>query len=532
MVDGRRAEWRVALAAALLAFAAAPGAAGQDAARLTTPFPPVVEGALGVEAAEGLFAVGFREGGVAPVILLEAESLALTIVRVEIRAVETPLGAVALAPAYRNESWAMPGPARLALSGPSPSFLASPAEGGAALRVDAGVVPRLALRTTSEATALAYGPAMDVAYFHARDAAEGALALAASERPLRFAADGALDLFAADGALFVEWPGGAREWALAEEVGRAGAPAGERVDRYSFARIIAQGARLAIDAPAGADARAFLVAPRASIDGAAEFRDAKGAISDGGSLVEATGARVRLEGVLTLAFLPREDARGLPLLALAVERRYHATGAFEAVRLGAQSLRDEPAAALAGVTLAGVVLASLLRGVRGALGHALAGLYTRIAREDAADSVERQRLLAAIRERPGAHLRGLQRALGFGWGKFSYHVSVLQRAGLVRLERRGRHVHVTPAGIAAGADRFLELRGAAARVLDALRAAESAATQRELAERAGLSRALVSHHLRALAADGLVVEVGGWPKRYARPAALARVDAERAVASE
>lgn len=532
MVDGGLSGWRVAFAATLLALAAAPGAAAQDAARLTTPFPPVVEGALTVEAASGLLAVGFREGSEPPVIRLEAASLSLTIVRVEIRAVETPLGAVALAPAYRNESWTLPGPVRLVLGGDSPSFLASPAPDGATLRVDAGVVPRLPLETTSEAIALAYGPSMDVAYFHARETPEGALALAASERPLRMTAIGALDAFAANGALAIEWPGGAREWALAEHVGRAAAPAGERVDRYSFARIAARDARLAIDAPAGADASAFLAQPRARIDGAVEFRDAEGAISDGGSLVEATGARVRLEGVLTLAFLPTEHARGLPVLALAVERRYHATGAFEAVRLGAQSLRDEPAAALAGVTLAGVVLASLLRAVRGAFGHALGALYSRIAREDAADSAERQRLLAAIRERPGAHLRGLQRALGFGWGKFSYHVSVLQRAGLVRLERRGRHVHVTPAGIAAGAERFLELRGAAARVLDALAASAAAATQRELAERAGLSRALVSHHLRALAADGLVVEVGGWPKRYARPAALARVDAERAVASE
>jgi DNA-binding transcriptional ArsR family regulator len=92
---------------------------------------------------------------------------------------------------------------------------------------------------------------------------------------------------------------------------------------------------------------------------------------------------------------------------------------------------------------------------------------------------------------------------------------VLRRANVLRLERRGHRVHVVPADARPTGASISGAHGSAGSLYARLPPA-GGATQRELASALGLSRQLVSHHLRALTRMGLAREVGGFPKRYVR----------------
>jgi predicted transcriptional regulator len=53
-------------------------------------------------------------------------------------------------------------------------------------------------------------------------------------------------------------------------------------------------------------------------------------------------------------------------------------------------------------------------------------------------------VLAAVREAPGLHKTRLAQRLSISRGAASWHLATLERAGLVRLERRASGVHVFP----------------------------------------------------------------------------------------
>lgn len=123
-------------------------------------------------------------------------------------------------------------------------------------------------------------------------------------------------------------------------------------------------------------------------------------------------------------------------------------------------------------------------------------------------------LLRLVRAHPGIHLRELQRQMACGWGTLTYHLDVLLRQGEVAIGRNGRHVLVwVPGAEPPPLPERLHARGAAAKIY-ALVGSRSEVLQRDVQEALGLSRQLVAHHLRALVADGLIVIVGGHPKRY------------------
>lgn len=514
----------LAIAALVPLLVAAPLAAGAEgAARLATSSPPVVDGVLSAEARVGFLAAGLGSGPPAQISLrLAAERVTVIVSHAEYRVTDTPLGEVARAPRYWNESYVLTR-ARIEAGAGEPGLRVAvvPASAASVVGVNVGEVDAAPLPTTRGAEVHYRHSSDDPSFFRAATG-DGTLLLGASGVPgARFAgtAEGDLDVFLARGNVRVEGAEGARAWRLAETRERSpvlGSPAGEWVDRYSFATLRVEGATLALDADASEDAVAALVHPTAHVVGEARFRDATGAIRDGDRVLAVSGETVAIEGDLRVRFLPTASGRGVHVLEFEVTRAYDVRGAFDRVRIDALLFRSAPApeeAAVAAVALA--LLASLLRSVRSAIGRALGAFYTRISREDVERSAGRRRLLHAIAAEPGSHLRGLQRATGLGWGTLSYHLTVLQRAGLVRLERRGRRVHVVPTGIRAEAAHFLGARGAASKVYAAL-AANGGLTQREVARATGISVALASHHLRALAAEGLVVQVAGWPKRYAR----------------
>lgn len=73
-----------------------------------------------------------------------------------------------------------------------------------------------------------------------------------------------------------------------------------------------------------------------------------------------------------------------------------------------------------------------------------AGVTPAAARSRAATTGAAGRVLGAVRATPGARKTELARALAIARATLAWHLARLERAGLVRLEARGRDVHVFP----------------------------------------------------------------------------------------
>lgn len=117
----------------------------------------------------------------------------------------------------------------------------------------------------------------------------------------------------------------------------------------------------------------------------------------------------------------------------------------------------------------------------------------------------RARLFEAIESQPGRHLTALGEATDTPRSTVRYHVRVLEREGVVTVDRGDGRTRLFPAATDDGDRRLaaaLQREGAAA-VLRSL-AADGPDTVTGLAERLDRAPSTVSHHLGRLAEDGLV----------------------------
>lgn len=177
-----------------------------------------------------------------------------------------------------------------------------------------------------------------------------------------------------------------------------------------------------------------------------------------------------------------------------------------------------PEAQAAGVALA-VVAAAGAAGAASGLGAlgleklrrlgGLAGLalYTRLARTELLDHGVRDRIYAAIKERPGVTLQELAEAGGVGRTAAAYHLRVLGREGLVASRRDGRvrRFHANGHQLDA-AEKLAALGHPSGRALADVVTAEPGLDQSTLAERLGLSSSLAHWHLKRLEAAGVVAK--------------------------
>jgi hypothetical protein len=237
--------------------------------------------------------------------------------------------------------------------------------------------------------------------------------------------------------------------------------------------------------------------------GALTTTHATGEYADGAGTHAFRDAPITVEGSFSLA---PTQAGGTALLA---PWTYAASGDITAldvdgVAVGEPALPAAAPARVAEATIAGALL--LLAAV---------ALYTRLAPSDLLRHAGRSRLYAEVAREPGIHLREAARRAGLSWSPLRFHVAMLRRAGILRLERHGGHTLLYPASAPAQTPAPV-LHPVAQRILAALPEAGAWIDAPTLQGKVGVSRQLLSYHVERLAAEGHVQRLPGRPTLVAR----------------
>lgn len=135
-------------------------------------------------------------------------------------------------------------------------------------------------------------------------------------------------------------------------------------------------------------------------------------------------------------------------------------------------------------------------------------LYSRLARSEMLDNKLRASVYEYVKTRPGAHPSRIAEDLVIGWGTIVYHLARLEEASLVTT----REAHNRKCYFAVGGDLDNAGRTAVAAmstdkaraIVDTLRAMPGI-SQKDLAEKLGMSQALASWHVKRLIASGVLL---------------------------
>lgn len=179
-----------------------------------------------------------------------------------------------------------------------------------------------------------------------------------------------------------------------------------------------------------------------------------------------------------------------------------------------------PLLAVAAVAAATAALAMRLRreSARYLALAPLAGLYTRLARSKVLDHETRDRIHELVLATPGIRYGELKRVTGLNAGALVHHLRTLERHQLVTSRREGTNRHFYPVGRRVPEPAPAPVTPMQARILDLL--PEGGLTQREIAERVGLTQQGANYHVKTLERAGRVtlrMHEGQWRCYRAAP---------------
>jgi|GEM_PF-2281732 len=189
----------------------------------------------------------------------------------------------------------------------------------------------------------------------------------------------------------------------------------------------------------------------------------------------------------------------------------HADDASVVVPIGGLQPPTIEAAALAsGGLFAAFVAIYLLPALKFAGTRALfVGGYSKLQKDRLLDNKVREQLLDAITHDPGVGATDLARRTDIGWGTVVYHLTVLERNGLVSSLVDGRHRRFFPVGTIDFSRRgqLAVLKNERTKALYLRIAQDPGIIQEALAANVGLTRPAAIWHLQRLEGSGLVGRV-------------------------
>lgn len=212
------------------------------------------------------------------------------------------------------------------------------------------------------------------------------------------------------------------------EPGPLGVPVEQRVNDAVLLRIFDGTVRLLHEGPS-----LTLYANQFDVRGRIDFREASGTLAWEQEPRPVVEEALRLEGELALTArgAPRADSEGTQYAPIHVNGR--------ALAVLPAPLPPDSATPLVVAAVGISVSALALRYVSGLrrAAFALIGLFSMLGKDDALKHQARSQLLDHVRSNPGTTLSAAQQDLSMGWGTIGYHVTVLERLGLLVTKRAG-----------------------------------------------------------------------------------------------
>ncbi len=116
----------------------------------------------------------------------------------------------------------------------------------------------------------------------------------------------------------------------------------------------------------------------------------------------------------------------------------------------------------------------------------------------------RRRIYETVKKNPGIHLRELQRLTGLAMGQLEYHISLLERVGLIRSQKQGRYRRYFPADSEEDPALIGIVRSKVDRAILLFLLGVPQASHEEIARAVGISPSTLTWHMRRLMEAGLV----------------------------
>jgi len=133
-------------------------------------------------------------------------------------------------------------------------------------------------------------------------------------------------------------------------------------------------------------------------------------------------------------------------------------------------------------------------------------LYTKIRKEEVLDHFVRGRIYGIVESNPGVHYTLIKKKTGVGNGTLTYHLSTLEREGFIRSEWDGLYKRFYPAQMPrTNNGEVLELSRVQAELLELVRLSPGS-SQKELCEKTGLSKRVISYHIAQMV-DARVIRI-------------------------
>ena len=124
-------------------------------------------------------------------------------------------------------------------------------------------------------------------------------------------------------------------------------------------------------------------------------------------------------------------------------------------------------------------------------------LYSRIKKDRVLDNFTRGIIYGFIMSNPGVHYNFIKQKLGLNNGSIVYHLTVLERQELIKSERVGLYKRFYPVGRSMSESGLMELNETQEMLLELLKDSPGL-TQRELADRTGISARVINYHIGLL----------------------------------
>jgi DNA-binding MarR family transcriptional regulator len=128
-------------------------------------------------------------------------------------------------------------------------------------------------------------------------------------------------------------------------------------------------------------------------------------------------------------------------------------------------------------------------------------IYTRIKRNRLLEQKRREMIFNYIKENPGEHFRGIQKALGLEVGVVAHHINILEREDLVKSRQDGMYRRFYP--MDTKIDIKLILTKIQERILNRVKT-NPGVSQKTIATHLGINRKVVNYHIKILQDAGFV----------------------------